>query len=126
MQSKISLLDNLNAKNVDLDEEIVKMKKELQSQVDEKGEIEKRICMLQSAHEKERSELEERIKSLQGAKELLLNSKIGLQNELEDANSRTNILKQEIEKVKGQSRKAEDKLQSELSHTKTELVSILV
>ena len=123
MQSKIGLLENLSAKNVDLDEQIARLQKELQGQVDEKGEIEKRICMLQSGHEKEKSEFEERIKYLQSAKDLILNSKVGLQNELEDSNARTNILKQEIEKVKGQSRKAEDKLQSELSHTKTELVS---
>lgn len=73
------------------------------------------------SHETENLELEERAKDLQNAKDLLLSSKLELQNELEDANARTNIIKQEIEKVKRESHKVEDNLQSQLSQIKTEL-----
>ena len=77
---------------------------------------------MQTEHEKDKSKYEDKMKDLQKTNELLQNSKLELQNNLEDANSRTNILKQEIEKVKVASRKVEDKLETELSHLKAELV----
>ena len=126
MQSKASLLEDLSANNAELESQMESLQKQIQEQINEKGEIENRICVLQSTHEKEKSQFEGKMKDLQSAKDLLLNSKLGLQNELEDATARTNILKQEIEKVKGSSRKAEDKLQSELSHLKAEFVSIFI
>ena len=126
MQSKATLLEDLSAKNADLETQMESLQKQIQEQMNEKGVIENRICVLQSTHEKEKSQFEGKMKDLQSAKDLLINSKLGLQNELEDATARTNILKQEIEKVKGSSRKAEDKLQSELSQLKAELVSIFI
>ena len=77
---------------------------------------------MQTEHEKDKSEFEDKVKDLQNANELIQKSKLELQNNLEDANSRTNILKQEIEKVKVASRKVEDKLETELSNLKAELV----
>ena len=124
MESKISLFENISTKNSQLNKEIARFQNELKAEVDEKQEIEKRICILQSANEQEKSSLEKQVQDLESSKESILKSKIGLQNDLEDANARTNILKQEIEKVKGQSRKTEDKLQSELSNIKTEMVGI--
>ena len=126
LQSKNNMLGSISAKNAELDEQIIRLQKELQDQSSEKAEVEERICKLQSSYEKEKSDLEERAKDLQNAKDLLLNSKVEMQNHLEDSNARTNILKQEIEKVKIQSRQVEDKLQSELSHIKNELVSIFI
>ena len=123
MQSKSSLLEDLSAKDAEMETQMSRLQKQIEDQINEKGEIENRICLLQSTHEKEKSQFEGKMKDLESAKDLLLNSKLGLQNELEDATSRTNILKQEIEKVKGSSRKAEDKLQSEMLQLKAELVS---
>ena len=96
----------------------------MKSKLFEINEFEKEFSSSGSSQEDkdELTKFEDELKDLQNAKELLMNSKLGLQNELEDANSRTNILKQEIEKVKGVSRKVEDRLQSELSQLKTELV----
>ena len=126
LQSKSSLLEGLSAKNSGLETKMESLQNQIQDQINEKGDIERRICALQTTHEKEKSQFEGQMKDLQSAKDLLLNSKLGLQNELEDANARTNILKQEIEKVKGSSRKAEDKLQSELSQLKAEMVSTVI
>ena len=118
------MFENLSTKNSDLNKEIARFQNELKAEVEEKREIEKRICILQSTNEQEKSSLEKQVQDLESSKESILKSKIGLQNDLEDANARTNILKQEIEKVKGQSRKTEDKLQSDLSNMKTEMVGI--
>ena len=107
---------------MELEEHITTLKKEVKDEVREKVEAEERICRLQSSYEKEKTDLEEHAKDLQSAKDLLLNSKVQLQNKLEDANLRTNILKQEIEKVKMQSQNTEDQLQSEIKTIKNELV----
>lgn len=125
IQSKNDMLEGISVKNAELDERVITLQKELHCQANEKLEVEERICKLQSSYEKEKSDLEERSKDLQNAKDLLLNSKVQLQNALEDANARTDILKEEIEKVKLKSRQAEDELRTELEHIKNELVSIL-
>ena len=130
MKSNKSLIEDLSAKNVGLDTQIEKLQNDLQKQINEKGAVENSnsnlrivICNLQSAREKEKLEFEGEIKNLRMSKNLLLKSKLGLKNELEDSNTRTNIIKQETEKVKKASLKTEKKLQSELSHLQTELVS---
>ena len=119
------MIEDLEAKNVGLDTQIRNVKNQLEEQVKEKVEVENRICALQSAHEQEKLQFEGTIKDLQSAKDSLIDSKLVLQSDLEDANARTHIIKQEIEKVKDASRKTEAKLQSELYHLETELVSTM-
>ena len=119
------MVEDLKLKNVGLDTQIKTVKNQLEEQVKEKIQVENRICALQSAHEQEKLQFEGTIKDLQSAKDSLIDSKLVLQSDLEDANARTHIIKQEIEKVKDASRKTEAKLQSELYHLETELVSVL-
>ena len=123
MQSKSSTLEDLKSKKYNLEKQQETLKKDLQCQLNEKAEVENRICGLQSAHEKQISELDVKLKDLETAKGSLINSKLVIQNELEDANARTNIVKQELEKAKAGSRKTEERLESELSNLKSDLVS---
>ena len=123
MQSKSSTLEDLKSKKDNLEKQQETLKKDLQCQLNEKTEVENRICGLQSAHEKQISEFDVKLKDLETAKGSLINSKLAIQNELEDANARTNIVKQELEKAKAGSRKTEERLESELSSLKSDLVS---
>ena len=123
MQSKSSTLEDLKSKKDNLEKQQETLKKDLQCQLNEKTEFENRICGLQSAHEKQLSEFDVKLKDLETAKGSLINSKLAIQNELEDANARTNIVKQELEKAKAGSRKTEERLESELSNLKSDLVS---
>ena len=122
LESKSSLLKDLSEKNAEIEVEIDTIRRKLEEKTSEKEDVEKRICLIQTEHEKDKSKYEEKMKDFQDANELLQKSKLELQNNLEDANSRTNILKQEIEKVKVASRKVEEKLDTEISHLKAELV----
>ena len=123
MQSKSSTLEDLKSKNANLEKQQETLKKDLQCQLNEKAEVENRICGLQSAYEKQISEFDVKLKDLETANGSLINSKLVIQNELEDANARTNIVKQELEKAKAGSRKTEERLESELSNLKSDLVS---
>ena len=123
MQSKSNILEDLTSKKANLEKEQETLKKDLQCQLNETAEVEKRICCLQSAHEKQLSEFDVKLKDLETARDSLLKSKLATQNELEDANGRANIVKQELEKVKSGSRKIEERLESELSSLKSDLVS---
>merc|ERR1719150_131169 len=93
LQSKSSTLEDLKSKKDSLEKQQETLKKDLQCQLNEKTEVENRICGLQSAHEKRISEFDVKLKDLETAKGSLINSKLALQNELEDANARTNIVK---------------------------------
>ena len=123
MQSKSSTLEDLRSQKANLEKQQETLKNDLQCQTNEKAEVEKRICGLQSAHEKQISEFDVKLKDLETAKGSLINSKLAIQNELEDANARTNIVKQELEKAKAGFRKTEERLESELSNLKSDLVS---
>ena len=123
MQSKSNILEDLTSKKANLEQEQETLKKELQCQLNETAEVEKRICGLQSAHEKQLSEFDAKLKDLETTRDSLIKSKFATQNELEDANARTNIVKQELEKVKSGSRKIEERLESELSSLKSDFVS---
>ena len=123
LQSKSSTLEDLKSKKANLEKQQETLKKDLQCQLNEKTEVENRICGLQSAHEKQISEFDVKLKDLETAKGSLINSKLAIQNELEDANARTNIVKQELEKAKAGFRKTEERLESELSNLKSDLVS---
>ena len=123
MQSKSSTLEDLKSKKANLEKQQETLKNDLQCQINEKAEVENRICGLQSAHEKQISEIGVKLKDLETAKDSLINSKLVIQNELEDANATTNIVKQELEKAKAGFRKTEERLESELSNSKSDLVS---
>ena len=65
LQSKSSLLEDLSGKNVDLETKIEGLEKEIEEQINEKGEVEKKFYALKSPHEKDKLEFEGNISNLE-------------------------------------------------------------
>ena len=90
----------------------------------EKGEAEEKICQLQSLREKERETLEEKITDLERAKELLLDSKVIIQDQLEEMNSKLSMQEAQTKTVRAEAVKKEKDLREEMGQMRNVIVSL--
>ena len=84
----------------------------------EKEEAESKICQLQTLLEKEKARLEERLSDLEKAKELLLDSKVDLQHQLDSSKSDAKTLQEQLEKLKVEKEKIADTFSREIETLK--------
>ena len=66
---------------------------------------------------------EERISDLERAKDILLDAKVNLQNEVADSGKRQMLLQEQIESVNGQLKDREDRYEMEVNGLRQQIVS---
>ena len=81
------------------------------------------ICRIQKSSEIEKLKNEERISDLERAKDILLDAKVNLQNEVADSGKRQMLLQEQIESVNGQLKDREDRYEMEVNGLRQQIVS---
>ena len=96
---------------------------ELEASRIELSQKDESICRLQTLWETEKSKQEDRISDLERAKELLLDSKVDLQNELEKSAESCSQVRKEVEAANARSNELKKKLEGQIQDLKLQLVS---
>jgi predicted nucleic acid-binding Zn-ribbon protein len=105
--------------------EFEQMSSELEASRIELSERDESICRLQTLLETEKSRLEDRIYDLERAKELLLDSKVELQNEVEKSAESCLQMRKQVEVADARSHEVKTKLEGQIQDLKYKLVSHL-
>ena len=113
LEAKEAALDDLRGRWEESKEAMAKLEADVKFMSNEKSEAEEKICQLQKLAEVEKAQQADKVADLEKAKEILLDSKVEMQQSLDDC-------KAELKKAKTVYNDAlEGREKLVLSHTKT-------